>query len=506
MRKTTILTILDGWGIGKKDQNNPIYSQNLETLKYIESNFPSGALQSSGIAVGLPWEEKGSSEISHLIMGSGRTIYQPYPRISLSIKDGSFFKNEKIQKTIDHVKQNNSTLNIVGLLSTSNNDSSLFHLNALITLARNENIPFNLHLFLDGKDSPPKNAIELIQNLPKENIASVSGRYYAMDEDEKWDRVDKCYKVLTGQNKNLVDAESHLNTSYERGITDEQINPTLTGKTARPIKENDAVVFFNFREDSSWEIVAPFVGSTLSEITPIKYNNLLITTFTRYRYEFDTNVVFENTEVKNTLSQTLSLNGKTQLKISETLRYAQITYYLNGQKEAPFENEYRVIIPSNNTPNPDKNPELRAQEITGRLLQSIHENVFDLLIVNYPNADIIGHTGNLSAAETAVKVIDQELSKILKASLESEATLIIVGSHGNIEDMINPMTGVPNPYNTKNPVPFYLVDKHLQRGGRPPLGDVTIGIISDIAPTILELLGMQKPSDMTGVSLLPYLR
>jgi len=506
MRKTTILTILDGWGIGKKDQNNPIYSQDLKTLKYIESHYPSGALQASGIAVGLPWEERGSSEISHLIRGAGRTIYQPYPKISLSIKDGSFFKNEKIQKSIQHVKQNNSVLNIVGLLSYANNESSLFHLNALITLAKNENIPFNLHLFLDGQDSPPQSALDLIEQLPKENITSLSGRYYSMDEDEKWDRIEKCYKVLTGQIPNLIDPRQHLLNSYQRNITDNQINPTLTGPTLRPIKDNDAVIFFNFREDSSWEIVAPFINSSLTNIKSIKLNNVLISTFTRYRYEFKTEVLFENEIVKNTLSQTLSIHNKTQLKISETLRYAQITYYLNGGQEAPFKNEYRVIIPSQNTPKPEQYPALRAEEITGRLLGSIHENVFDLLIVNYPNADIIGHTGNLSAAEKAVKIIDQELSKIYKASTESNSTLIIIGSHGNIEDMVDPLTGIPNPYNTKNPVPFYLVDNHLQKSGRPPLGEVTIGIISDIAPTILELLEIPKPSDMTGVSLLPYLR
>ncbi|MDD4761438.1 MAG: 2,3-bisphosphoglycerate-independent phosphoglycerate mutase [Candidatus Pacebacteria bacterium] len=510
MKKNLILLILDGWGIGKREENNPLHSANPKTLEYLKRNFPSGSLQSAGIAVGLPWGEPGNSEIGHLSIGSGKIIYQSYPRISLLIKTGEFFKNEKILEAIKSAKEKNANLHYIGLLSSSNIDSSFEHLEALIKMADSENTPYFLHLFTDGKDSPIKSAATLIKKLPDQSkISSLSGRFYAMDENENWDRTEKVYKILTGQNKSSKSISEVLESAYSRNLSDEFIEPSLVGENPQIIKDNDSVIFFNFSEDSSWQLASSFIDKSFEEFARLPLKDISFVTFTEYDPGFFTSVAFPQDSIINPLGKIISDQGKTHIKIGETLKYYPLTYFLNGFNEKPFPNEYRVLIPSNSTPHQDQFPAMRASEITARAIQSINENVFNLIIVNYANFDIIGHTGNLAAAKSAVKLVDDEVNKVVRSAIESKTPVILVGSHGNIEEMVNPKTGLPETKNTKNSVPFILIDRDFERkkSESEVLSEesTTIGLLSDVAPTILELLGIEKPNDMTGQSLLKYI-
>jgi len=501
MSRTVALVILDGWGIGEHGHANPIYSQNPSSIEYCRRHFPAGALQAAGIAVGLPWEESGSSEISHLVIGAGRTVYQSYPRISLAVRDGSFFSNPFFLAAAEHLAQTGGSLHLVGLLSESNHDSSREHLDALIKFASDRSLPYWLHLVTDGIDSA-----DLINSLPDPNrVASLFGRYYAMDEDDHWDRIGSCYRVLTDP---AVPSNSILSALASSKNGDQYIAPSRV--TPNPIKDGDAVIFFNFREDGLRELASPFADPKFSEFKAIPFSNLSVITFSRYSHNFNAAVAFETDLPKTPLGRVLSEAGKTQLKIGETIKYSSLTYFFNGFREAPYKNEYRVLIPSASAPHPDSSPALRAADITTRALQAINERAFDFIVVNYANPDVIGRTGNLAAAVAAIRVLDGELNKIIRASLTASATLIIMGSHGNIERMVNPQTGEPETANTTNPVPIYIVDREFQtvkNDARLAAEETaTAGLISDVAPMILKLLGLHSGSDMTDSNLLNFLQ
>jgi len=509
MKKSLVLLILDGWGIGKKDTTNPLYSQSLPTFEYIEKNFPGGSLQASGIAVGLPWEERGNSEIGHLTIGSGKIVYQDYPRISLAVKNGQFQKNQAIQSAFDQALQKKSTVHLIGLISKANIDSSLNHLYALINLAQEKNINFALHLITDGQDSSPKDALEIIKTLPTEKIASLSGRYYAMDEDEHWDRIAKAYQAMTGQNPSVPSAQKLLEESYQNNLSDQHINPSLIASGPGPVKSGDSLIFFNFRTDSSWQLAAAFTDPDFQEFSRPPLSDLHSVTFTDFGPGISAQVAFPQEPITSSLGATVSQAGKTQIKIGETIKYYSLTYFFNGLNEKPFPNEYRVLVPSDNNPHQDKNPAMRAPEITARAIQSINEKVFDLIIVNYANFDVIGHTGNIPAAVQTTKIIDQEVNKIIRAASNSQSPVLMIGSHGNIEQMVNALTGEAETTNTKNPVPIFLIDATLQA----PKSDSrilsektsTTGILSDVAPTVLQLLDIPQPPEMSGQSLVKYL-
>lgn len=510
MKKTAVLVILDGWGVGKKDQNNPLHSVNPENLNYLKRNFPAGSLQAAGIAVGLPWGEPGNSEIGHLSIGAGKIIYQSYPKISLAVKNGEFFKNEKILEAFKNAKERNSDVHFVGLLSSANIESSFEHLEALIKMAIQEKISYNLHLFTDGKDISPRSTSSLLAKLPDlTKISSLSGRFYAMDEDENWDRVEKVYKTLTGQNKISKTSEEALNDIYKRNLSDEYLEPTLIGNNPKVIKENDSVIFFNFSEDSSYELASSFSDSSFKEFPTLSLKNLSIVTFSDYGLDSSPLIAFEKDSVSSPLSKVIADCGKTQIKIGENLKYYSLSYFLNGFNEKPFSNEYRVFVPSNSTPHQDQFPKMRAEEITARAIQSINENVFDLIIINYANFDIIGHSGNLAAARDTVIAVDNEIGKIINSAISSNSPVILVGSHGKIEEMVDPKTGLPETSNTKNFVPFILVDNQFKKAKSETEvimeDSSTIGLLSDVAPTILEILNIEKPVEMSGQSLLKYL-
>ncbi|MEK7193964.1 MAG: 2,3-bisphosphoglycerate-independent phosphoglycerate mutase [Patescibacteria group bacterium] len=507
--KSVVLVILDGWGIGKQDRLNPIYAADLKNIGYIKANFPSGALQASGIAVGLPWGEEGNSEVGHLSMGSGKILYQNYPRISLAIRDASFFKNEILKKAAEHVRKNNSSLNLFGLLTEANVHASLEHLDALIKFAEQEKINYNLHFITDGRDSPPQSALELLSKIPKEKLASIAGRYYAMDRDKRWDRTQTAYKVLTGEGPLIDELESHVKKTYERGLNDEYVEPALIGPENRGVKDGDALIFFNFREDRMRQIVEAFINKNFDKFPVKSFSNLYIATMVNYGEKFQTPVIFQTEKITNPLSKVLADNNKNQFRIAETEKYAHITYFFNAQEEKPFKNEYRVLVPSRKVLRYDEFPEMMANEITNRAVEAIEENVYDFVLINYANPDIIGHTGNFQAGIQAVKIIDEQMAKIVKAVLGHNAVLIITSDHGNIERMVNPVTGMPETKHDTSLVPIYLVAKEYERQRseaeiRQSEREI-VGVLSDIAPTILELLNIPKPKEMTGQSLLKFL-
>lgn len=510
MKKTVLLVILDGWGVGEKNSANPIFAENPPHIKYLKENFPSGTLQASGIAVGLPWDEEGNSEVGHLTLGSGKVIYQHFPKITIAIRKGELAKNEVLLKAIAHAQENNSALNLIGLLTSGNVHASLEHLQALLSIAETAGLKnINLHLFADGKDSPPKSFLTLLKNLSLKYLASVSGRYYAMDRDMHYDRTEKTYRVLTGDKEPIKNFEEVIDDLYKKNLSEEFIEPMLVGEANRGIKDNDAVIFFNFREDSMRQIAGAFVDAFFSRFATKPLQNLYLATMTAYSDTFAVPVLFATEAVDTPLAKILSDHGKMQLRIAETEKYAHVTYFFNGYKDQPFPNEYRILIPSKNVPKYDEHPEMMAKEITERAVQALEEGAFDFLTVNFANADIIAHTGNYDAAVKAIHIIDDCIGILTEKILAVGGAMIVTADHGNIEQMRDPFTGIPETKHNVSPVPIYLVGKKYSR----PVSDVeidereknNIGILSDVAPTILELMNIPKVAEMTGESLLKTL-
>ena len=506
MKKTVVLVILDGWGIGKKSAANPIHVAAPPNINYFKKNYLTGALQASGISVGLPWGEEGNSEVGHASIGAGKILYQHYPRISLAIKNGSFFKNKVLLAAASHAEKNNSALNLVGLLTSGNVHSSLEHLEALLKFGKEKNLKINLHLFTDGKDSPPRSAPELLKKL---GVApqSISGRYYAMDRDGHYDRTEKCYRALTGSGAPAPDPVSWIENNYQNNLNDEYISPAFFGDGA--IKENDSVIFFNFREDSIRELAECFLNPGFSQFPVLNASKMFVATFTEYSKSFNAPVAFPADRVEMSLGKVLENAGKIQLRIAETEKYAHVTYFFNGLEEQNFKNEYRILIPSQNIARHDEQPEMMAKEIASRVVQAVKERGSDFILANFANPDVIAHTGNIDAAVQAIKVIDAEVRKIFDACLDEDATLIITSDHGNVEEMLDPKTGAIETKHDANPVPVYIVGKEFvsikDDSAVARSEEEIVGILSDIAPTILEIMDIPKPEEMTGVSILKNL-
>ncbi len=516
MKRQIVLAILDGWGIGKKDGSNPIHVQGTPNIDYIKSHFLSGALQASGIAVGLPWDEEGNSEVGHLTLGAGRVIFQHYPRISMAIQDGSFFKNKVLLDLADFVKKNNGTLNLAGLLTDANIHASLEHLLALIEFAKRNEIPkVNLHLYTDGKDSPLKSAGGLLSKLekaldPNIKIASLIGRYYAEDRDQHWDRTQKAYNVLIGNGPMTNDYKGLIENNYNKNLSDEFIEPHLIGPENDGIKDGDGLLFFDFREDSIRQIVEPFINPDFQQFPVKKFTNLYITTMTEYSPRFSLPVAFPQEKVDNPLGKILSENGKSQMRIAESDKYAHVTFFFNGLQDKTFADEFRILVPSKNVVRHEEAPEMMAGEITSRVMQALDENSFDFILINYANGDMMGHTGNFDAGMKAVKTLDEEMGKLSKKVLENNDILIITADHGNGEKMMDPLTAKPTTGHDISPVPIYIVANEFYRNKTAREVEETenevIGILSDVAPTILKFMDIPKPPEMTGQDILPLLR
>lgn len=522
--KKVILIVLDGWGIAPPQPGNAPSQANIPAIKNIEEYYPATILHASGINVGLPWWEEGNSEVGHLTMGCGQIIYQYLPRIITAIQNGSFFENPALIETINYVKKKNSRLHLMGLVSSGAIHSYIDHLYALLDLCKKNNIEkVFLHVFTDGRDTPQKEAVIFLQNLNQRlqqgklgEIATVCGRSFAMDRDENWDRIKKVYQCLTeGEGKHISNLTQYLENSYQMGLTDEYIEPAVLNPEGI-IKKNDGVIFFNFREDRAKELTRAFVEENFKGFErKIRFNiggekpDLCFATMTKY---LENNpyikVAFEPPKIENTLGKVISDAGFFQLRIAETEKYAHVTYFFNGLKEKPFPGEDRVIIPSVGGPHYDKNPEMRALTITEKVIEEIKKEKYQFILVNFANADMVGHTGNLKAAIKAAEILDGCVKKITEESKNKYVTMI-TADHGNFEEMINQKTGEIIGEHSSNPVPFYLVDLNL-RSEFPQKKELEFqgeagGFLFDIAPTILEYLEIKKPNEMTGISLLSTL-
>ncbi len=506
MKQTVALIILDGWGIGSASETNPIHVAAPERFKWLEDNFPVTSLQASGINVGLPWGEVGNSEVGHLSLGAGKIIYQYFPKISMAIKDGTFFSNAVLKRAFAHAKERGTGVNFVGLLSNANVHASFDHLQALLRMAEQEGVPnVKLHLFADGKDSGPKSIDRLLLALPKEKLASLIGRYYAMNRNEQWSLTAQTYGCLVGTSGQAVDDPSPaIEAIFRRGMSEEFLPPLRIGQ-GKQIAAGDAVLFFNYREDSMRQIAAAFIKKDFSEFPRQKPDDLFIATMTPYKRDFDAPAAFMPDMAEMPLAEVLSKNNKSQLRIAETYKYAHVTYFFNGYREEPYAGEYRVLIPSLNLAHPEERPELMAPAITDRLIETIRGQAFDFVLANYSNPDTIAHTGNYQSCLQTVKVIDREIGRVVDAALATSAIVLITSDHGNIEQVLNATTGQTETQHDPNPVPFHLVGKRFEKRkfwNSQNFRTDPLGLLSDVAPTVLELMRIPQPKEMTGKSLL----
>ncbi|MDP1629039.1 MAG: 2,3-bisphosphoglycerate-independent phosphoglycerate mutase, partial [bacterium] len=438
MKRSVILIILDGWGIGEKNISNPLWQAKLPTFDYIKKNWPATSLQAAGIAVGMPWGEEGNSEVGHLTLGSGKVLYQYLPRITMAIRNKTFFQNPVFLNAVNHVKTNNSTLHLLGLLSSAQVHSSSAHLEALIDLAAQQGIKnLKIHVICDGRDTGPKEELKFIAKLESKiktagigEIATLCGRFYAMDRDNHWERTEKAYRLYTqGQGKIFADPHTALNEVYKKGLSDEFVEPIVISAEKsgenQMIKNNDAVIFFNFREDSARQLAKAFSQPEFNHFARQILRDLFFATMTQYDETLPLPAAFEPVKITLPLVKILSDRGLRQLHIAETEKYAHITYFFNGGIENPLPGEYRILIPSISTPRFDEHPELSAYEITTRLIGAIEEKIYDFIIVNYANPDVIAHTGNFDAAVKAAEIIDDCVRQTINTTLKNNCILII---------------------------------------------------------------------------------
>jgi len=500
-----LLVILDGWGIGEKNESNPVHAVNPETFKWMEENFPVTSLQASGISVGLPWGEVGNSEVGHLTIGAGKIIYQYYPKILLSIRDGSFFENPTLKGAFAHARKNGGAVNLAGLLTEGTVHAALEHLLALIEMGEKEQVPVRMHLFADGKDATPFRLQKVLEKIPKDKIGTLMGRYYGMDREKNWKLTERAYETMTGSGGPVTpDPDPAIEETYQKNFNEEFVPPMML-KEDGFIQDGDALVFFNFREDSIRQIAEAFILKDFDKFPRKDFRNLFIATMTKYEDSLDVPLVFPPEEITAPLGKVLSDAGKTQLRLAESYKYAHVTYFFNGYIESPFKNEYRVFVPSIKTTRVDDQPEMMARPVADRVIETLETNAFDFVLVNFANPDTIAHTGNYEAAIRAVKTIDQELGRILKVAIKNNAMMLVTSDHGNVEQLANPMTGMPETQHDPNPVPFYFIVPEF-RGRKfanwQTLKTETTGVLSDVAPTILELMKIPQPTEMTGKSLI----
>jgi 2,3-bisphosphoglycerate-independent phosphoglycerate mutase len=522
--KKIVLIILDGFGIAPPGRGNAISQAKTPGLSEIVSNFPSLALQASGPLVGLPWGEMGNSEVGHLNIGAGRIVGQDLPRITNSIQAGEFFKNEVFLKAIEHTQKNNSSLHIMGMVSPGGVHSLDEHVYALLGMAaeKGQQKVF-VHMFTDGRDTEQKIALESIKKLKERmsrigvgSIATIAGRFYGMDRGGHWYQTALTHEALVNGNGDKAhSAEDAVNNSYGQQIFDEMIKPTVItsadGQPVGKIGDNDAVVFVNFRSDRALQLTQFFVKP---DVVPEQFRrqplqNLFFVTMTEYLKDLPVHVAFPSMDLKNNLAEVLSLNKFTQFHIAESEKYAHVTAFFNCGKSDKWPGEERLIVTSpENAHNYLDHPEMSLGTLIHILVDKIAKENFNFYVANFANPDMVGHTGHLKAATMAVEYVDKALKQLLDICLEQDAALIVTADHGNVEQMINSKSGDIDKDHTTNPVPFLFITretkfaKPIERDYGILASKVPAGVVSDIAPTILELFGLTKPAEMTGISLL----
>ncbi len=504
------LFIMDGYALRDEKDGNAIEIANAGVIDNLMKKYPSATLGASGLSVGLPDGQMGNSEVGHLNMGAGRIVYQDLTRITKEITDGDFFENKELKFAMDSAINSGKKLHLYGLLSSGGVHSHNTHLYALLEMAKKRGLKnVFVHAFMDGRDVPPQSGIDFIGELElkiKEigvgKIASVGGRYYVMDRDNRWERVQKAYDMLTvGNGEKASSAEEAIKNSYAAGVTDEFVLPTNVLENGKPIgliEEGDSVIFFNFRPDRAREITRAFTEEKFDGFErKTGYLGLKYVGFTKYDETFsNARIAFKKQELHNTLGKYLSDKGYTQLRIAETEKYAHVTFFFNGGVEAPEKNEIRDLIPSPKVATYDLKPEMSALEVTDKVLEEIKSDKFDVIILNYANCDMVGHTGVLDAAVKAVKTVENCIGKITDAVLAKGGSCIVTADHGNADRMID-VDGSPFTAHTTNRVPVILVSDLYK--------DATLrkdGILADLAPTLLEVMGEKIPEEMTGKSLI----
>jgi 2,3-bisphosphoglycerate-independent phosphoglycerate mutase len=501
-QKKVILVIMDGWGLGKVASSDAIQHANVPFTKSLYSKYPNTTLITCGELVGLPEGQMGNSEVGHLNLGAGRIVYQELQRINVAVRDGSFAKNEQLLKSIRFAKQNNKPLHLLGLVSDGGVHSHINHLKAIVSICQSEGLKdVFVHAFTDGRDCDPKSGLAFIKELNDHlnktvgKIATVCGRYYAMDRDKRWERVKLAYDAMVnGVGQFSTDAVAAVESSYSNSVTDEFIKPVvITTKDQKPIgviKDGDVALCFNFRTDRCREITEVLTQMDLPEFS-MKKLSLHYTTMTQYDQSFqNVNVVFENDDLKNTLGEILQQHGLKQIRIAETEKYPHVTFFFSGGREIPFEGEKRILVASPKVATYDLKPEMSAFELTDALLPEIMSQSADFICLNYANADMVGHTGIWNAAIMAVETVDKCVEKVVNAGLANGYTIFLTADHGNSDYLINE-DGSPNTAHTLNPVPFFIIDKDWK-------GTVKPGKLGDIAPTILKMMGLPIPKEMTG--------
>ncbi len=508
-KKPTVLMILDGYGINERPDHNAIAAAKTPVMDGLMKDYPFVKGYASGLAVGLPDGQMGNSEVGHLNMGAGRIVYQDLTRITKEIQDGDFFKNPALLHAMENARDNDKSLHMFGLLSDGGVHSHLSHVFALLEMAKRENVKkVYVHCFLDGRDTPPESGKDYVQQLQDKmdeigvgEIGVVSGRYYAMDRDNRWDRVEKAYRALTlGEGVPAASGVEAVAQSYEKGETDEFVLPSVVMKDGKPvatIQDGDSVIFFNFRPDRAREITRTFCMDEFDSFERSARKQVTYVCFTEYDVTIpNKEIAFKKVEISNTFGQWLSANGMTQARIAETEKYAHVTFFFNGGVEKENPGEDRILVKSPKVATYDLQPEMSAPEVCEKITSAVASGKYDVIICNFANPDMVGHTGVEEAAVKAIETVDSCVGKVVDAIKAADGQLFICADHGNAEQMVDYETGEPWTAHTTNPVPFILVNADpaykLRENGK----------LCDIIPTLIELMGKEKPAEMTGESLL----
>ena len=506
--KPIVLVILDGFGYSEEIEGNAIAAAHKPTWDKLWKEKPHTLIKGSGAEVGLPAEQMGNSEVGHLNLGAGRVVYQEYTRVSRSIKTGSFFKNGTLIESVAIAKANNKAIHVLGLLSPGGVHSHEEHIHAMCQLAVEQGVEnVYLHAFLDGRDTAPKSAKESIEKMQEKfdelghgRFASVIGRYYAMDRDHRWPRIQSAYDLIT-KGKGEFQAESALaalENAYERDENDEFVKATAIvpeGEKAVTVEDGDVVIFMNYRSDRARQITRPFIEDDFDAFERGRVPKLgCFTSLTEYHSDYEIPVAYPAERLTNVFGDYISKLGMRQLRIAETEKYAHVTFFFNGGREEPFEFEDRILIPSPNVATYDQQPEMNAIKLTDNLIEAIESGKYDVIICNYANPDMVGHSGKFDAAVKAIETIDDCLARLLVSIEKSGGEMLVTADHGNAEMMFNKKTGQPHTAHTTNPVPFVYIGREATMANS--------GALSDVAPTILYLMGIEQPTEMTGRSLI----
>jgi len=500
--KRVILVIMDGWGLGKNKAADAIQNANVPFVSSLYNRFPNTTLVTCGEAVGLPEGQMGNSEVGHLNIGAGRIVYQELQRINVAIRNGEFFQNEVLLETVRQAKENNKPLHLMGLVSDGGVHSHINHLKAIITLCKNEGLSeVYIHAFTDGRDCDPKSGLGFIEDLQQHldanvgKIATITGRYYAMDRDKRWERIKQAYDVMVkGTGLTASSGADAISASYERNETDEFIKPTaIVDAQQQPvatIKDGDVLLCFNYRTDRPREISEVLTQQDFPAYD-MKKLNVWYTTLTEYDKSFkDVHVIFQTDNLNNTLGEVLADNNKKQIRIAETEKYPHVTFFFSGGREVPFSGESRILIPSPKVATYDLQPEMSAVQITDAIIPEIENKTTDFICLNYANADMVGHTGFFQAVVKAVETVDACVERLVTAALKSDYAVFIIADHGNADFMINE-DGSPNTQHSLNLVPLFIADNEWK-------GEIKPGKLGDLAPTILTMMHIPIPKEMTG--------